>query len=196
MKSLTFILLLASFSNFCLSQDESEYPITYEITVLPRPQTILLTKSNDSTYSGKIITRFWKGRSVREKQFFQNMSVEKAKSIFETLKSCGIEKILDYDDGSPAVTFLDSRFVNLSVINDTNKIVQLGLEEIYPLTISKLEKTKLRLKLQELITVLFEKLDLEARFKDLLYELPRGKYSYWMGNGTVEINTRGLKKRN
>lgn len=207
-KILVIIFILFSFFSF--SQKNTR--VVYEISLLDRPQKVILKEYENEEFEGLIITEITKGTGNLNflqrlwKDLWKSKNTElvlqskidntTVKELVLKLKKEGIETIEDClnDEECSKIGFLDGGLVTFKV--KTDKIDRLvGFEEIYPLTENNKEKNELRFKAQKLLTILYNDIDLNKEFSDLFKELPKGKYHWYQasGHGIVTINNRSIK---
>ena len=109
-KSLLLFFLLSNLTIFCQNQIKDAV-VTYQISACKKPQNVILTKFNDSTYSGIIVYSGYKykGKYSFESSFHKNfreinslgekisdtLQIEnkKAEVLFKLLKENGIEDL-------------------------------------------------------------------------------------------------------
>lgn len=206
--TLTIIIIFSSYFSF-----SQEIPkVVYEISLLSRPQKVILKEYQNEKFVGLIITEITKGTGnpnflqrlwkdlwkLENEELVLQSKIDNTivKELVLKLKKEGIETIEDClnDEECSKTGFLDGGSVTFKVKTDEiDRLV--GFEEIYPLTENNKEKNQLRLKAQKLLTILYNDIDLNKEFSDLFKELPKGKYHWYQasGHGIVTINNRSIK---
>ena len=180
---------------------------SYKISVMEFPQTIELYKKSNGQYYGHIETKLSKGMSrrgwayktwrkiwnikdqiIRDIRPIDSLTVKK---LMIELKENGIDCLTfcKEDEDSYNKGFLDSGYTSFTIeIDGVEK--NFSFEEIYPIKGLNLEKGKLRLKVQKLMTVLYNYLDLENEFSTYINRLPRGNYTWFEGSGNKFVTIK------
>lgn len=162
----------------------------YEFDFCNSPQKIVLQEKKNNKYSGFIYTYLEKKNKSNLKKIEKKtkISFEQAQKIILDLKKAGIDSVSKtFDDDS--LSYLDGDFVSITLLKD-NKIEKYSFDEIYPVNSKKLEKTPLRSKIQNWLTIIDSELDLRDKFLELKNKLTKGTYCYSSG-----INTICFKKK-
>ena len=211
MKNRLFLLLLLIIPFFVYSQEKIKR--VYEISVINYPQIIELIEFESGEFSGNIITKITKGKNrtswlnrtwrslwrVESKEIMGKTPLDEkvVEKVMSRLKENGIETIKKCSDDKECdnYRFLDSGAVAFR-IKLSNSEREYQFDEIYPLKEDNKEKIELRFKAQKLITILYEHIDVNQGFADLLETLPKGYYHWYRASGhsIVTINNRKLKK--
>lgn len=209
MKSiLTIIVVFLSFFSF-----SQEIPkAVYEISLISRPQKLILNEYEYEKFEGLIITeitkgtgnpnflqRFWKKIwKINNEELVLQSKIDNniTKELILKLREEGIETLEDClnDEDCSKIGFLDGGSVTFKV--KTDKIDRLvGFEEIYPLTENNKEKNQLRFKAQKLLSILYNDIDLNKEFLNLFKEIPKGKYHWYQASGSniVTITNGNIK---
>ncbi|MEZ4842277.1 MAG: hypothetical protein R2821_12400 [Flavobacteriaceae bacterium] len=206
--ALTFFFIV----NSSLTFSQISKKRVYEISVIEQPQKVELIEYENGQFEGNVITKITKGKyrsgwlnrswrnlwNIERKNIIDKNSIEKnvVKKLMTELKESGIESIKDCseDEECNDQRFLDSGIVLFKVKTIEFEIVG-GFEEIYPLNKDNKEEIKLRIKAQNLITILYENIDLKQRYSDLFKRLPRGYYHYYQSSGHLIVTIKNRKRK-
>ncbi|BCY28918.1 hypothetical protein [Flavobacterium okayamense] len=204
------IIIVVFLSFFSFSQEIPK--AVYEISLISRPQKLILNEYEYEKFEGLIITeitkgtgnpnflqRFWKKIwkiDNEELVLHSKINNNTTKELILKLREEGIETLEDClnDEECSKIGFLDGGTVTFKVkIDEIDRLV--GFEEIYPLTENNKEKNQLRFKAQKLLTILYNDIDLNKEFLNLFKELPKRKYHWYQASGSniVTITNRNIK---
>ena len=181
----------------------------YKISVINQPQTIELIEYKNGNYSGNVITEITKGKwkrdwlnrawrnicNIKDKEIVEKSSIDQAvvKELMTELEENGIEKIKKCSDDEKCdkVRFLDGKIVRFNI--RTNGIDrEYVFQEIYPLNEKNKDPIELRLKVQNLISIIYKHIDLKQNLSNFFKHLPKGYYHWYQSGG--HIITRKNKK--
>ncbi|MDR6517072.1 hypothetical protein [Chryseobacterium camelliae] len=179
----TFFILI---SNFFTSQNLSSNIITYyEIDFCSSPQKLILQEKKNNKYSGFIYTCLEKKKknSLKKIEKKTKISIRQAQKIILDLEKAEIDSVnKTYDDDSLA--YLDGDYLSISLLKN-NKIEKYSFDEIYPISSKKIEKTPLRSKIQNWLTIIDNELNLKDQFSRMIKKLAKGTYCYNSGMSTI-----------
>lgn len=209
-KSIYIIFLFLISTSLTFSQENKKR--VYEISVINQPQTIELIEYENGQYSGSVITEITKGKwrtgwlnrtwrniwKIKDREIVDKNSIDQTvvKDLMTELKENEIETIKKCSDDEECkkLMFLDSGTVGFKIkTHETER--EYGFEEIYPLNKNNKEKIDLRLKAQNLITILYKHVDLKQRFSDLFKRLPRGYYNWYQASGHSIVTIKNRKRK-
>ena len=213
MRKTILLLIFYFFLQNINSQNSTDFIIrSYKISLIERPQSIELIEYTKGEYSGNLITkisqgkweygwlsRVWRGLWNKkdkeiidinpiEKKVVKELMTELKKNEIETLKKC------NEDEKCNENGFLDSGNIIFKIESENIKR-EYRFEEIYPLKESNKEKIELRIKAQNLITIIYNHIDFKQNFSDLFKRLPRGYYNWYQASGHSIVTIKNIKKK-
>ncbi len=204
--TLVIFFLLINISN--LFSQESIIR-SYEIHGFEKPQKVVLFEYTNGKYGGNIITELRKGK-VRDgwlSRTWKNIWAKNTKEVIDVnpinelvvnklmteLKENDIETIKSCSDDKECES--NSHFLHAGTIYFSIKTIEIQREYMFhgivPLNENYKEETYLRSKAQNLVTILYEQLDLNQRFWQVFERLPR-RYYFW-GEQHVLVNYKKKK---
>ena len=190
-------LLLTFYSLKAQTVPTNESLNTYEIEVgAHKFGKLILIERNKNEYSGYISYVFFEGKPASAKGFFgrlfkssdkkrvlDSVSINNklpdslAKSLILTLQNAGIEKLIPCteDKDCAKINFLDPNFTVFN-LNIEGRVKQLEYASIgYP-SAQFPEKTQLRRRVQDLVSICVTKIDYSTEFKTAREKLKKGSY--------------------
>ncbi|WP_299016205.1 hypothetical protein [uncultured Polaribacter sp.] len=212
MKKVLYILFFL-FINISLLFAQENKKRTYEISVISQPQKVELIEYENGKYVGNVITvitqgkwktgwliRTWRDiwniedeeivdKNQIDKKVVKNLMNELKKNEIETIKKCS------KDQECNKYGFLDGGEVSFK-IESTQIEREYGFVEIYPLKENNKEKIELRIKAQNLITIVYKHINLEQKFSELFKRLPRGYYNWYQASGHSIVTIKNRKRKN
>lgn len=127
-----------------------------------------------------------KNKAYKQIKRKTKISPEQAKRIIYKLKKAEINLVdKNYDDDS--VVYLDGDYLTINLLRN-DKIEKFSFDEIYPISYKKREKTPLRSKIQEWLTIINEELNLKKQLTKIKNKLNKGTYCYSRGINTICFN--------
>ena len=180
------LFLLINISSLVAQENKKR---TYEISVINKPQKIELIEYENGKYTGNVITVITKGKwstgslhriwrniwNVKDKEIIDKNSIDEkvVNELMTELKENEIETIkkCSEDEECSRYEFLDSGGVDFK-IKSTNIEREYGFEEIYPLKENNKEKIELRIKAQNLITIVYKHIDLKQNSLNYSNDFP------------------------
>lgn len=201
-------ILITVFCFNIISSQEDNYEIYYKISVIDRPQTVELYKLYNGTYNGNIKTELIKGKwystwlgktwrdiwNIKSKDIVINSAIDNktVEYLISELKNNNIETLKEKcikNNNCEKISFLDYDVVYFE-IKTKEKERNYSFAEIYPIKENYVEKLALRKQAQNLITILYNAIDLNNEYKIMFNKLPKGYYYYYTGNGVIQQKRR------
>ena len=209
MKTTTLIIffLLINISNLFSQENIIRF---YEIYGFGKPQKVVLFEYNNGKFEGNVITELRKGK-IRDGwlgRTWKNIWAKNAKEVIDVnpinelvvkklmteLKENEIETIKSCSDDKECES--NSNFLHAGTVYFSIKTIEIQREYMFhgivPLNENYKEETNLRSKAQNLVTIIYNRLDLNQRFWEVFERVPR-RYYFW-GEQHVLVNYK--KKKN
>lgn len=154
----------------------------YEFELCDSPYTISIFKSKKNKFCGFVDVDLEKKREnstykkIKRRIKINPMSTQK---IFIELNKAQIDSVTTkYDDDS--LTVLDGDYLAIKLLRN-KKIEKIVIENIYPVSSKVIEKTPLRIKVQDWLTILDNELNLKNMLSNIKSKLKKGTYCYSAG---------------
>lgn len=180
-----FISILIS--NFLFSQKISSNVLKYyEFKFCDSPQSLVLIEKQNNKYLGYIYVHLKKERRNRSYKKIKKkikISSEQTEKLILELKKAEIDSLnRSYDDDKEF--YLDGDYLVINLLQN-NKIEKYVFDEIYTVGSKKIEKTPLRNKIQNWLTIIDNELNLKEQFLKIKNRLATGTYCYDSGISTL-----------
>ena len=212
MKTTTLIIFFLLINTSSLFSQENIIR-SYEIYGFDKPQKVVLFEYNNGKFEGNVITELRKGK-IRDGwlgRTWQNIWAKNAKEVIdvnpinelvvkklmselkeneiETIKSCWCDKECESNSH-----FLDAEdiYFNIKTIEIQREYQFAGINSLNK---NYKETTNLRSKAQNLVTIIYNRLDLNQRFWEVFERLPRGYYFWREGHALANMKNRKKKKK-
>lgn len=154
----------------------------YEFELCDSPYTISIFKSKKNKFWGFVDVDLEKKRKnstykkIKSRIKINPMNTQK---IFIELNKAQIDSVTsNYDDDS--LTVLDGDYLAIKILRN-KKIEKIVIENIYPVSSNVIEKTPLRIKVQNWLTILDNELNLKNMLSNIKSKLKKGTYCYSAG---------------
>ncbi|MCW3161574.1 hypothetical protein [Chryseobacterium oryctis] len=157
----------------------------YEFAFCNSPLTVGLQEKKNNRFSGSIYVHLEKKKNNNIKEINRNKKIppKQAKRIISKLKELEIDLVNEnYDDDS--LVYLDGDYLTIKILRKGN-LEKLSFDEIYPESKLKIEKTPLRSKIQNWLTIIDDELNLREQYSKIKYKLNKGTYCYDSGIRSV-----------
>lgn len=164
----------------------------YEFELCDSPYTISIFKSKKNKFWGFVDVDLEKKRKnstykkIKSRIKINPMNTQK---IFIELNKAQIDSVTTkYDDDS--LTVLDGDYLAIKLLRN-KKIEKIVIENIYPVSSKVIEKTPLRIKVQNWLTILDNELKLKNILSNIKSKLKKGTYCY--SSGAIYTNCINIK---
>lgn len=182
-KKILVFLLICLINNLVLAQRISNNVTKYyEFELCDSPYTISIFKSKKNKFWGFVDVDLEKKRKnstykkIKSRIKINPMNTQK---IFVELNKAQIDSVTsNYDDDS--LTVLDGDYLAIKILRN-KKIEKIVIENIYPVSSNVIEKTPLRIKVQNWLTILDNELNLKNMLSNIKSKLKKGTYCYSAG---------------
>ncbi|MFV8324080.1 hypothetical protein [Flavobacterium sp. LB3P21] len=193
---LLFLCLIAN-SSFVQSQEklinqqqdsinfnDKIYKTIYQIKLSSSPLTIELIEKLDGDFFGTVNIVIDRDFENKSELFVGKMQIEKSKveKLISEFKKIALETVKNCTENDDCVMGLDGVHTEFN-IKSNNVIKEYSFWELTPNQKNEKDTPENRKKAQKVLDFLDKELNLKVKYRELLQKLPKGRYSYWIGNG-------------
>ena len=199
---LLFLCLIAN-SSFAQSQEklinqqqdsinfnDKIYKTIYQVEV-SRPLTIELIEKLDGDFFGTVNIVIDRDFENKSELFVGKMQIEKSKveKLITEFKKIALETVKNCTENDDCVEGLDGVYTEFN-IKSNDVIKKYSFWGLHPNQKNKKDTPENRKKAQKILDFLDKELNLEVKYHELRQKLPKGTYSYWIGNGTASFTIK------
>ncbi len=164
------------------------YKNIYQVELLRPPLTIELIEKLDGIFFGTVKIVIDRDFDNKSELFVGKMQIEKSKveKLISEFKKIALETVKNCIENDDCVEGLDGVYTDFN-IKSNDIIKEYSFWELTPHQKNEKDTPENRKKAQKILDFLDKELNLEVKYNELRQKLPKGRYSYWIGNGQASF---------
>ena len=183
------LFLFFLFTAICMHINAQDTSRHYSISICGKPQYLHLIELNNGNVQGFVEVIFDKRKKLKsyksnEIRIKTPLSEPEVAALYDKLDSAGINSLKQCQEDMECkeIDFLHADFLIIDLTHQHEK-KHFEYQAIHPINKenSNIEKTQLRKKIQEIISMVGSEISLERKYSDVVKNLKDGYYCYFEG---------------
>jgi hypothetical protein len=173
------------------SFDTIKFKKQYQVCIAGLPKIIDFFEMNNGDFEGSLRVVLDRKNGSEYEEIIKKIELNKelVKVLMFELEKLGIETVMNCEDNKDCIEGLDGDSTTFKIRTATLD-KEYSFWELYPNMRNEKEIPKNRMRAQEILDFIVNRINLKVLYAELKKQLPRGEYSYFSGSSIYSFSVK------